>query len=95
MTSPTLHEIPSEQAPMALLLKADPSTALIAGYLQDGHCVVARQSDITVGVYVIKALAANTWARASAPCYCATPSTRPGNWGRSVWNWAPAASAIN
>ncbi|RRV22617.1 N-acetyltransferase [Pseudomonas sp. o96-267] len=61
MTSPILHEIPSEQAPMALLLEADPSTALIAGYLQDGHCVVARQSDVTVGVYVIKALAANTW----------------------------------
>lgn len=61
MTAPTLYEISSEQAPMALLLEADPSTTLIAGYLQDGHCVVARLDDVIVGVYVIKALTANTW----------------------------------
>lgn len=61
MTTPTLYEVPSEQAPMALLLEADPSIALIAGYLRDGHCVVARLGEATVGVYVIKALTADTW----------------------------------
>lgn len=61
MTAPTLHEIPGEQAPMALLLEADPSIVLIARYLQDGHCVVARLDDAVVGVYVIKALSADTW----------------------------------
>lgn len=61
MTTPTLHEISGEQASMALLLEADPSTALIARYLQGGHCVVARLDEATVGVYVIKALTAETW----------------------------------
>ncbi|MDP9942348.1 GNAT family N-acetyltransferase [Ectopseudomonas alcaliphila] len=61
MTIPSLHKVPSEQAPMTLLLEADPSITLIAGYLQDGHCVVARLGEATVGVYVIKALTAETW----------------------------------
>lgn len=61
MTIPSLHKVPGEQAPMALLLEADPSTTVIAGYLQDGHCVVARLGEATVGVYVIQALTADTW----------------------------------
>ncbi|KUJ92066.1 MAG: GCN5-like N-acetyltransferase [Pseudomonas sp. 63_8] len=61
MTIPNLHKVPSEQAPMALLLEADPSAAIIASYLLDGHCVVARLDEAIVGVYVIKALSAETW----------------------------------
>lgn len=61
MTTPSLHKVPSEQAPMALLLEADPSPDTIASYLQEGHCVVARLDDAIVGVYVIKALHASTW----------------------------------
>ena len=61
MTTPSLHKVPSEQAPMALLLEADPSSVTIARYLQESHLVVARLDDAIVGVYVIKALAANTW----------------------------------
>ena len=61
MTTPSLHKVPSEQAPMALLLEADPSPVTIASYLQEGHCVVARLNDAIVGVYVIKALTASTW----------------------------------
>jgi len=57
----SLHRIPGEQAPLALLLEADPSTDAIARYLADGHCVVARLDDAVVGVYVIKALSAATW----------------------------------
>ncbi|MFI8737888.1 GNAT family N-acetyltransferase [Ectopseudomonas toyotomiensis] len=61
MSSPSLHKVPSEQVPMALLLEADPSPSVIARYLQDGHCVVAHLGEATVGVYVIKALRAATW----------------------------------
>ena len=61
MSTPSLHKVPSEQVPMALLLEADPSPSVIARYLQDGHCVVARLDDAVVGVYVIKALTADTW----------------------------------
>lgn len=61
MTTPSLHKVPSEQAPMALLLEADPSLVTIAGYLQEGHCVIARLDDAIIGVYVIKALHASTW----------------------------------
>ncbi|EZH79602.1 GCN5 family acetyltransferase [Ectopseudomonas composti] len=61
MTTPSLQKVPNEQAPMALLLEADPSPVTIARYLQEGHCVVARLDDAIVGVYVIKALTASTW----------------------------------
>lgn len=61
MTIPNLHKVLSEQAPMALLLEADPSPVTIARYLQEGHCVVTRLDDAIVGVYVIKALTTSTW----------------------------------
>jgi len=61
MTTPSLHNIPSDQAPMALLLEADPSADVIAGYLHDSHCVVACLDGATVGVYLLKALTAETW----------------------------------
>jgi len=61
MPNPSLHSIPSVQAPLHLLLEADPSTELIAGYLHDCHCMVARLGEATVGVYLLKALGAETW----------------------------------
>ncbi|HEY1028955.1 MAG TPA: GNAT family N-acetyltransferase [Pseudomonas sp.] len=61
MSTPTLHGIPADQAPMQLLLDADPNPALIARYLHDSHCAVARLNDAIVGVYVIKAQTADTW----------------------------------
>ena len=50
MSTPSLHKVPSEQVPMPLLLEADPSPSVIARYLQDGHCVVARLDDAVVGI---------------------------------------------
>lgn len=47
MSTPSLHKVPSEQVPMALLL--------------EGHCVVACLDDAIIGVYVIKAMTADTW----------------------------------
>jgi GNAT superfamily N-acetyltransferase len=61
MTIPSLHKVPGEQAPMALLLEADPSEALIANYLGASHCVVARLQDETIGVYLLKPVEGATW----------------------------------
>ncbi|ERI50060.1 IAA acetyltransferase [Pseudomonas sp. EGD-AK9] len=61
MPNPSLHSVPGDQAPMHLLLEADPSAEAIAGYLHDCHCVVARLGRTTVGVYLLKALTADTW----------------------------------
>lgn len=61
MTELRLQQIPSEQAPMHLLLEADPSEALIANYLGASHCVVARLQDETIGVYLLKPVEGATW----------------------------------
>lgn len=46
--------VPVEQAPMDLLLEADPSESQVMGYLKDGICFVARRKQGNVGVYVLK-----------------------------------------
>ncbi|MDH6349300.1 GNAT family N-acetyltransferase [Brevibacillus sp. 1238] len=44
---------PHEEAPMHLLLLADPSQKLVEDYLQRGQCYVAAQDEQFVGVYVL------------------------------------------
>lgn len=43
----------NEQAPLELLLTADPSATLIKGYLDRGHCYIAEIDNQTAGVYVL------------------------------------------
>lgn len=43
----------NEQAPLGLLLTADPSATLIKGYLDRGHCYIAEIDNQTAGVYVL------------------------------------------
>ncbi|MFA1820184.1 GNAT family N-acetyltransferase [Virgibacillus oceani] len=42
-----------EQAPMNLLLLADPSRKIVEEYLKRGECYVAETSEEVVGVYVL------------------------------------------
>ncbi|MBW7458704.1 GNAT family N-acetyltransferase [Paenibacillus sepulcri] len=42
-----------EQAPMDLLLLADPSRKLVDGYIRRGQCFVAELNDEIAGVYVL------------------------------------------
>lgn len=49
----TIHRVPPEQAPMDLLLEADPSEKLVKSYLAKSHCYVAFDSEEIVGVYVL------------------------------------------
>ncbi|WP_312108493.1 GNAT family N-acetyltransferase [Brevibacillus reuszeri] len=44
---------PHEEAPMNLLLLADPSQKLVEEYLQRGQCYVAAKENELVGVYVL------------------------------------------
>ncbi|WP_371069727.1 GNAT family N-acetyltransferase [Sediminibacillus sp. JSM 1682029] len=42
-----------EQAPMDLLLLADPNQQIVENYLKDGHCYGAYQRGFLIGVYVL------------------------------------------
>jgi len=44
---------PHEEAPMDLLLMADPSRKLIEDYLKRGECYVAKTAEEIVGVYIV------------------------------------------
>ena len=46
---------PNEQAPMHLLLLADPSQEIVVDYLKRGTCFIAEQESQIVGVYVLLA----------------------------------------
>lgn len=47
-----IHKIDSNY-PMELLLLADPSEELVEAYLDRGQCYIAKDSDETIGVYVL------------------------------------------
>lgn len=51
---------PNEQAPMHLLLLADPSQEIVVDYLKRGICFIAEQESQIVGVYVLLATKPHT-----------------------------------
>ena len=52
-----IQEVPSANAPIALLLLADPSEAKIHAYLPQSRCFVAHQGDSLVAACAVQALA--------------------------------------
>ncbi|UFT99087.1 GNAT family N-acetyltransferase [Radiobacillus kanasensis] len=42
-----------QEAPMSLLLLADPAVDLIQNYLEAGDCYVAEKDGVTIGAYVL------------------------------------------
>lgn len=52
-----IFQIPPAQAPMALLLEADPSERVIQRYLPSSHCFVGEMDGRLVGVYVLSPVA--------------------------------------
>lgn len=48
-----ITQIIAEEAPMSLLLEADPSEQKVKAYLKKAHCFVAKSGDGIVGVYVL------------------------------------------
>ena len=47
---------PEESLPLELLLEADPSERLVRAYCLDGHCFIAEQQQVIIGVFVLLAL---------------------------------------
>ena len=67
-----IQSVPREQAPMDLLLEADPSEEKVRTYLTHSHCYVAQQDGEIVGVYVLcplKGSAMELMNIAVAPAY--------------------------
>ena len=50
----------NEQAPMELLLTADPSETLVKDYLDRGYCYTAEIDNQTVGVFVLLEITSDT-----------------------------------
>lgn len=53
-------EIPPADAPLSLLLEADPSQARIRAYLEDSWCFAARADGEVVGACIARMIAADT-----------------------------------
>ncbi|MCD9028799.1 GNAT family N-acetyltransferase [Luteimonas sp. BDR2-5] len=53
-----IQEVPATQAPMALLLLADPSEEKIISYLPRSRCFVASSGGVVVGACVVQPLGA-------------------------------------
>ena len=53
LTTLKINPIASENAPMALLLEADPSEQKVKAYLQKSNCFVAKLAEKMIGVYVL------------------------------------------
>lgn len=56
-----IAEISPDEAPLDLLLEADPSPEKVRGYLHDSRCFTAAVDGHTVGVYVVAAIAADVY----------------------------------
>ena len=52
-----IQEVPYTEAPIKLLLEADPSEEKLNSYLPHSVCFVAKQHDTAVGAYVVKKIA--------------------------------------
>lgn len=50
----------NEQAPLELLLTADPSEELVKDYLESGHCFTAEIDKQIVGVFVLLKISSDT-----------------------------------
>ncbi len=56
-----IYQVPGEQAPLPLLLLADPSEQKIKGYLSDSVCYIADIGSVVAGVYVLRKLNPSTF----------------------------------
>ena len=52
-----IQEIPYSEAPIELLLEADPSREKLNAYLSHSTCFVAKRHDTLVGAYVVQRIA--------------------------------------
>lgn len=56
-----IKEVAPIDAPVELLLEADPSIKKVTGYLGQSKCFVATVNEVVVGAYVVKAIAPDVY----------------------------------
>ncbi len=56
-----IEEVAASEAPMDLLLFADPSRTKVEGYLRQSRCYIATLKEQSVGVCIVKQISADTY----------------------------------
>src|SRR5690606_26899121 len=79
-----IHEVRPADAPMELLLLADPSAAKLRAYLPHSKCFVASRDDVVVGACVVQALAAGAHELMSIAVH---PSHQQAGHGSALLKW--------
>lgn len=79
-----IHEVRPADAPMELLLLADPSEAKLRAYLPHSKCFVASRDDVVVGACVVQALAAGVHELMSIAVH---PSHQQAGHGSALLKW--------
>jgi ribosomal protein S18 acetylase RimI-like enzyme len=79
-----VQEVPVAQAPMALLLLADPSEEKIRSYLPRSRCFIASSGEAVVGACVVQPLGAGTHEIMSI---AVQPSHQSAGHGSALLKW--------
>ena len=79
-----IHEVPIADAPIELLLLADPSEEKIRSYLPESLCFVARCEAVVVGACVVQARGAETHELMSI---AVPPGRQKAGYGSALLRW--------
>jgi ribosomal protein S18 acetylase RimI-like enzyme len=79
-----IQEVPVAQAPMDLLLLADPSEAKIRSYLSGSKCFVASSGAVVVGACVVQPRGTDT---NELMCIAVAPAHHKSGYGTALLDW--------
>jgi GNAT superfamily N-acetyltransferase len=79
-----IQEVPATDAPMELLLLADPSEDRVRSYLPGSKCFVASSSGIVVGACVVQPLGAGAYELMSI---AVQPDHQKSGYGTALLKW--------
>ncbi len=79
-----IQEVPTTDAPMELLLLADPSEDKVRSYLPRSKCFVASSSGIVVGACVVQPLGTGTYELMSIAVH---PDHQRSGYGTALLKW--------
>jgi ribosomal protein S18 acetylase RimI-like enzyme len=79
-----IHEVPVADAPMGLLLLADPSEERIRSSLSDSKCFVASSDGVFVGACVVQSRGAGTYELMSIAVH---PAHQKSGQGTALLKW--------
>ena len=79
-----IQEVPATEAPMELLLLADPSEDKIRSYLPGSRCFVASSGAVVVGACVVQSRGADTYELVSIAVH---PAHQKSGYGTALLKW--------